>query len=131
MLFIVPAVAGLMVKVPVPVGAIEIDALAGFILNAPSSVKLTAPPPPHCKQLLPLAVLNPPPAEVVASRNGLASLVLPVTTVPVIGPGDVNVPVESAKLQVLFTAPVVPVLILTRPSRKELTFVPLANDKSN
>ena len=67
MLLIVPAVAGLTVNVPVPVGAIEIVALAGFMLNAPSSVKLTPPPAPHCKQAAPLEVLKDPPPEPLAS----------------------------------------------------------------
>ena len=68
MLLIVPAVAGLIVKLPVPVGAIEILALAGFMLNAPSSVKLTPPPAPHCKHAEPLLVRNAPPLELLASR---------------------------------------------------------------
>ena len=67
-LLIVPAVAGLTVTVPVPVGEMLIVALAGFILNAPSKVKLTPPPAPHCKQAAPLAFLKAPPAELAASK---------------------------------------------------------------
>jgi hypothetical protein len=89
MLFIVPAVAGLTVNVPVPVGAIEIVALAGFMLNAPSSVKLTPPPPPHCKQFEPLEVLKAPPPEPEASKLVPLNFVLAVTVVPVIAAGAV------------------------------------------
>ena len=67
-LLIVPSVAGLIVSVPDPVGAIEIVALAGFILNAPSKVKLTPPPAPHCKQAAPLALRKEPPPEPLASK---------------------------------------------------------------
>lgn len=82
-LLIVPAVAGAMVSVPVPVGAIEIVALAGFMLNAPSNVKLTPPPAPHCKHDALELVRNAPPPEPEASKNGPTNLVFAVIVVPV------------------------------------------------
>ena len=82
-LLIVPAVAGAMVSVPVPVGAIEIVALAGFMLNAPSNVKLTPPPAPHCKHDALELVRNAPPLEPEASKNGPTNLVFAVIVVPV------------------------------------------------
>ena len=114
MLLIVPAVAGLIVKVPVPVGAIEILALAGFMLNAPSSVKLTPPPPPHCKQFEPLEVLKAPPPEPDASKLVPLNFVLAVIVVPVIvfavvppiaGGADKSSVPPKVRLPVLVTVP--------------------------
>jgi hypothetical protein len=59
------------------------------MLNAPSSVKLTPPPPPHCKQFEPPEVLNAPPAEPEASKLVPLNFVLAVTVVPVIAAGVV------------------------------------------
>ena len=114
-LLIVPAVAGAMVSVPVPVGAIEIVALAGFMLNAPSNVKLTPPPAPHCKQDALELVRNAPPPEPEASKNEPTNLVLAVIVVPVTAAAAVppiaggldksRVP-PSVKLPELVTVPV-------------------------
>jgi len=84
MALIVPAVAGLIVSVPVPVGAMEIAELAGFMLNAPSSVRFVPPPAPHCNTAVPLAVLNEPPPEPEASKYELTNFVFAVIVVPVI-----------------------------------------------
>jgi hypothetical protein len=114
MLFIVPAVAGLTVKVPVPVGAIEIVALAGFMLNAPSSVKLTPPPAPHCKTEAELEVLKAPPPDPDASKLVPTNFVFAVMVVPVIvlavvppmaGGADKSSVPPRVKLPVLVTVP--------------------------
>lgn len=92
----------------------EINAFAGFILNGPPSVKFTPPPPPHCKQAAPLAVLNEPPPEPAASKFEDTNFVVAVTVVPVIvfgvvppimgGTDKSNVP-PKVKLPVLVTVP--------------------------
>ena len=54
------------------------------MLNAPSRVKLTPPPPPHCKTAVPPLVLNEPPPDPAASKYELTNFVLAVIVVPVI-----------------------------------------------
>ena len=84
------------------------------MLNAPSSVKLTPPPAPHCKQAAPLAVLSEPPPEPAASKYDETNLVVAVIVVPVIvfgvvppmigGTDKSNVP-PKVKLPLLVTVP--------------------------
>jgi hypothetical protein len=114
MLLIVPAVAGFTVNVPVPVGAIEMAALAGFMLNAPSKVKFTPPPAPHCKTEAELEVLKAPPPDPEASRYEPTNFVLAVIVVPVIvlavvppmaGGADKSSVPPKVRLPVLVTVP--------------------------
>jgi hypothetical protein len=92
----------------------EIDALAGFMLNAPSSVKFTPLPAPHCKQAAPLAVLSEPPPEPAASKYDETNLVVAVIVVPVIvfgvvppmiGGADKSSEPPKVKFPVLVTVP--------------------------
>ena len=53
-------------------------------MNAPSNVRFTPPPPPHCKTDVPLDVRNAPPPEPEASKYELTNLVFAVIVVPVI-----------------------------------------------
>ncbi len=88
-LFIVDAVAGLIVAVPVPVGAILIAEFAPFILIAPSIVTFVPPPPPHCKQAFPVLVFNDPPPDPAALKFDPTKLVVAVIVVPVIAAANV------------------------------------------
>ena len=67
-LFMVDAVAGLMVTVPVPVGLIATAALAGLMFVATSKETLFPPPAPHCNCAVPLEFRKAPPALVAASK---------------------------------------------------------------
>ena len=83
-------------------------------MNAPSKVRFTPPPPPHCKTEVPLAVRNEPPPEPEASKYELTNFVLAVIVVPVIvlavvppiaGGADKSSVPPKVKLPVLVTVP--------------------------
>ena len=54
------------------------------MLNAPSRVKLTPPPPAHCKTAVPPLVLKEPPPDPAASKFVPTNFVFAVIVVPVI-----------------------------------------------
>ena len=61
MLFIVPAVAGLIVTVPVPVGAMLTFLLTGLANKPPLTVMFPLPPPSQLSKLVPPLVRKLPP----------------------------------------------------------------------
>jgi membrane protein implicated in regulation of membrane protease activity len=84
------------------------------MLNAPSRVKFTPPPPPHCKTEVPPEVRKLPPPEPDASKLVPTNFVLAVIVVPVIvlavvppiaGGADKSSVPPSVKLPVLVTVP--------------------------
>ena len=58
--------------------------LAPFMLIAPSIVTFVPPPPPHCKQAVPVLVLKFPPPDPAASKLVPTNPVVAVIVVPLI-----------------------------------------------